>query len=513
MKTVVLLFAILLIVLGILLGPSALAYVNNQGPLPGGVTLAGMTPTGANLEEVARNLHAAFQEPVAVSYDDQLIILRPTDVDFQVDVNSMVAEAVPYGKGLGYWRPFLGEVFDRPITPVDIPVQYSYSQEKLAEWLQGVADDYDVDARPPYGVALAPGVPFTSTFMFQAGQPGLELEFNMSGERVLKALSSATDRRADLMLVEVPPPAPDIKELEKLVENRADRFPGWVSVFIKQVGGDTEAISDPEIAFAGMSTMKIPIMLELYRSVLDEPPDIETTKLLTETLGLSGNFTANLLLRLIGGGAIGNEWQGADQVTATLRNLGLKNTFMATPYDTESLPRTYSTPANSRTDVTTKPDEHMQTTAKDLALILEWIVECSEGRGTLLAAYPDQITPAECQEMLGWVELNRKHILLETGVPEGTRYAHKHGFVDDSHGDVGVFWGPAGPYIVSVFIYKPGWIEWDLSSSLMADISKASWDYFTLVANGGEPPSVETPVESAPEETSVPTPVPGDSGG
>lgn len=95
----------------------------------------------------------------------------------------MVAEAVPYGKGLGYWRPLPGRGFDRPITPVDIPVQYSYSQEKLAEWLQGVADDYDVDARPPYGVALAPGVPFTSTFMFQAGQPGLELEFNMSGEQ------------------------------------------------------------------------------------------------------------------------------------------------------------------------------------------------------------------------------------------------------------------------------------------------------------------------------------------
>ncbi|MCB9141639.1 MAG: serine hydrolase [Anaerolineales bacterium] len=498
MKRVFLLLVIALVILAVLLGPSALAYVNTQGPLPGGVTLSGMTPTGADLEEVARNLHAAFQEPVAVNYDDQRIILRPDDVDFEVDVNAMVAEAVPYGEGLGYWRPFLGEVFDRPVTPVDIPLKYSYSQEKLAGWLQSVADEYDKEARPPYGVALAPGVPFTSTFMFQAGQPGLELEFNMSGERVLQALSSPTDRRADLMLVEVPPPDPDIKELQKLVEARADRFPGWVSVFIQQVGADTEAISDPEIAFAGMSTMKIPIMLELYRSVLDEPPDVETTKLLTETLGLSGNFTANLLLRLIGGGAVGSEWQGVEKVTATLRELGLKNTFMATPYDTESLPRTYSTPANSRTDVSTNPDTHMQTTAKDLALILEWIVECSEGRGTLLAAYPGQITPEECQEMLGFIELNRKHILLEPGVPEDTRYAHKHGFVDDSHGDVGVFWGPAGPYIVSVFLYKPGWVEWPLSSSLMADISKASWDYFTLVANGGQPPTVDTPLEAEP---------------
>lgn len=494
MRRVVLLLVIALVILAILLGPSALAYVNSQGPLPGGVALAGMPPTGETLEDVARNLHAAFQEPVAVSYDDQRIILRPADVDFQVDVNAMVAEAVPYGQGLGFWRPFLGEVFDRPVAPVDIPLKYSYSQEKLAGWLMDVAEEHDKAARPPYGVSLAPGVPFTTTFMFQAGQPGLELEFNMSGERVLRALTSSTDRRADLVLVEVPPPAPDIKELEKLIENRADRFPGWVSVFIKQVGGDTEAISDPEIAFAGMSTMKIPIMLELYRSVLDEPPGIETTKLLTETMGLSGNFTANLLLRLIGGGAIGNEWQGADRVTATLHDLGLRNSFMATPYDTERLPRTYSTPANSRTDVTTSPDQHMQSTAKDLALALEWIVECSEGRGTLLAAYPGQMTKEECAQMLQFMELNRKNILLETGVPEGTRYAHKHGFVDDSHSDVGVFWGPAGPYIVSVFIYKPGWIEWELSSSLMADISKASWDYFTLVANGGEPPTVETPV-------------------
>ncbi len=132
MKTVILLLAILLIVLAILLGPSALAYVNSQGPLPGGVTLAGMTPTGANLEEVARNLHAAFQEPVAVNYDERLIILRPADVDFQVDVNAMVADAVPYGSGLGYWRPFLGQVFDRPTAPVEGPQERTNEPNRLA---------------------------------------------------------------------------------------------------------------------------------------------------------------------------------------------------------------------------------------------------------------------------------------------------------------------------------------------------------------------------------------------
>jgi beta-lactamase class A len=316
---------------------------------------------------------------------------------------------------------------------------------------------------------------------------------------LLAALESPAQRETNLVLVEVPAPPPTIGELEKLLQTRADRFPGLVSIFVRQVGGQEEVSIDPDIAFAGMSTMKIPIMAELYRSVLDDPPGVETTKLLTSTMGLSGNFTANLLLRLIGGGEIGAEWAGADRVTATLRSLGLENSFMATPYDQEALPKTYRTPANSRTDANTLPDQHMQTTAKDTALLLEWIVQCSQGGGTLLALYPDQLSPDECQQILDYMDLNKKGILLETGLPPDVHMVHKHGFVEDSHSDAAVVWSPAGPYVVSVFIYKYGWVEWDLSSSLMADVSKAAWDYFTLVANGGAPPTVDETAQDAEE--------------
>ncbi|MER2598758.1 MAG: serine hydrolase [Caldilineales bacterium] len=492
MRTLILFLLIVLAIGAVLLGPSAYGFYHSQGPLPGGITLGGMTPQGDTLDEVARNLYNTFQQPVALSYDQERVILRPADVDYQVDVNAMVAEAVPYGKGLRFWRPFLGEVFERPVQPVDIPLKAAFDQQKLATWLDQVAAEYDSAARPPYGVALAPGTPFTSTFMFQAGQPGLELERDLSAQRMVEALASPVTRQADLVLVEIPPPPPSIKELEKLLLTRSDRFPGIVSLFVRQVGSEEEAVIDPDIAFAGMSTMKIPIVMELYRTVIDGQPDIETTKLLTETLGLSGNFTANLLLRQIGGGQIGNEWQGAAQVTATLQGLGLKNTFMATPYDTQALPHSYTTPANSDKTWDTDPDSHMQTTPKDIGLILEWIVQCSEGGGTLLAAFPGQLTPDECSQILDFVALNRKHILLETGVPPDTRYVHKHGFVDDSHGDVAAFWGPSGPYVVSLFIYMPGWMDWNISSSMMADVSKAAWDYSTLVANGGQPPLVNS---------------------
>lgn len=497
MRTFLLILLMLLLAAAVLLGPSAYTYYSSQGPLPGGVTLGGMKPSGDTLEAIARNLHEALQQPVAVYFDDERIILQPSEVDFQVDVNAMIAQAVPLGQGLGFWRPFLGDVFDRPADPVDIPLKYTLNEQKLEAWFADVAKRYDQPARPPYGVALAPGAPFTSTFMFQAGQPGLQLEPNLSLPGLLQALTSADQREAHLVLVEIPPPPPTIAELEKLLRNRAERFPGLVSVFIHQVGGSEEVTIDPEIAFAGMSTMKIPIMVELFR-MLDEPPGVETTKLLTETLGLSGNFTANLLLRKVGGGEIGDEWIGAERVTQMMQSLGLRNSFMASPYDKEALPRTFSTPANIRTDVTTAPDQHMQTTAKDVALLMEWIVQCSEGGGTLLAAFPDELTGQECQQMLDFIALNKKGILLETGLPADARMVHKHGFVEDSHGDVAAVWSPAGPYVVSLYIYKYGWVEWDLSSSIMADVSKAAWDYFTLLANGGEPPTVARPPGAAP---------------
>jgi len=512
MRNLLILLLILLILLAALLGPNAYAFYTSQGPLPGGVTLGGVQPNGATLEEVARNFEAALQQPVAVYFDDQRIILRPGDIGFQVDLNAMMVEAIPQGQGVGFWRPFLGQVLDRPVEPIDIPVKYTLDDARLADWFYQVSQEYNQPARPPFGVALTAGTPYTSTFMFQAGKPGLEIEPNLSLPNVLAALTSPTQREAHLVLVEVPPPPPTMSELERLLRLRAEQFPGIVSIFVRQVGGAEEVAIDPEIAFAGMSTMKIPIITELYRSVLTEGPGIETTKLLTSTMGLSGNFTANLLLRLIGGGEIGAEWAGADKVTATLWDLGLRNSFMATPYDKEALPKTYSTPANSRSDITTVPDQHMQTTAKDTALLLEWIVQCGEGGGTLLAAYPDQLTPDECAQMLEFMALNKKDILLETGLPPGVRFVHKHGFVEDSHSDAMVVWSPAGPYVVSVFIYKYGWVEWPLSSSLMADVSKAVWDYFALVANGGEPPKVEAPAldETAPTpEPAAPVEPPG----
>jgi beta-lactamase class A len=265
---------------------------------------------------------------------------------------------------------------------------------------------------------------------------------------------------------------------------RLKQFPGIASVFLHHVPTGEEIAINADVAYAGMSTMKILILNELYRK-LDEPPGIETTKLITETMSQSGNFTANLLLRIIGDG---DSDAGVQRLNQSLRELGLKNSFMATPYDRKYVtPPRVTTEANSRHDLNTNPDPYIQTTPRDIALGLEMLVSCSQGGGTLLAAYGDRYTPAECQQGLDFIALNEVKALLAEGVPEGTKVIHKHGYAADTHGDVAAIWGPDGPYVLSVFLYRPPWLEWDLSRATMRDVSQAVWNYFSTVSEGEAP--------------------------
>jgi beta-lactamase class A len=194
---------------------------------------------------------------------------------------------------------------------------------------------------------------------------------------------------------------------------------------------------------------------------------------------------------------------GVQILNESLRKLGLRNTFMATPYDREykSPPRVV-TEANSRTDLTTEPDPYMQTTPRDMGAMLAMLVECSEGKGALLAAYPDQYRPEECQEALDFMALNEVSELLVGGLPEGAKAVHKHGYVPDTHGDVAAIWGPQGPYVLSVFLYSPGWLMWDLSNPTMQDLSRATWQYFAEA--GADTWQAEPP--PSPEPTSYSSP-------
>jgi len=232
---------------------------------------------------------------------------------------------------------------------------------------------------------------------------------------------------------------------------------------------------------SGMSIVKVPIVLEAIRT-LEGNLTAEHSKLISETLVVqSGNFSANLLLDVVAGED--DAYLGSDLVTQSMQSLGLENTFIAVPYEEQPRPgkATYETVANSREELSTDPDPAMQTTAEDIGTLLAMIYYCAQqDGGPLKAVYGEQIGQEHCQELVEVMKLNRIGSLIEEGVPTDTPVAHKHGWISDTHGDAGIVYSPGGDYVLVTYMYKPDWLEWEISSPLLADISRATYNYFNF---------------------------------
>jgi len=109
------------------------------------------------------------------------------------------------------------------------------------------------------------------------------------------------------------------------------------------------------------------------------------------------------------------------------------------------------------------------------------IYYCAEtGGGTLIAAFNNEITQEECQLLIDIMSQNFIGSLIEEGVPNETSVAHKHGWISDTHGDAGVVYTPNGDYVIVMFLHQTEWLEWAESSPLMADISRATYNYFNF---------------------------------
>jgi beta-lactamase class A len=471
MRAVLFTVLVLLIIGGSLLLPSVLQFQVSMGAVPPGVRLAGTSFDGASATTVASRLDATFSEPVALYYAGQRLILRPQMIGFTVDVPTMLAEANAHSGFPRLALVYLGDLIGRPVHPVEVPLRYRLNRDALDNWLSDVANRYDRTPAPPR--------PDLERLTIQMGEPGLKLDLQASRDRAIAALTNPKARSADLAVREDAPSQPDIQALDDLLRARIEQFPGVASLFLHDTNTGQEISINEEVAFSAMSTMKIAILEEVYRN-LDGPPDAQASRWISETMASSDNSSADALLGVIGHGSQDN---GLRTLNASLRTLGLKNTFMSASYLAQPAdPKEVATPANSRQDVTTHPDSQIQTTAKDMGLLLEMLVECSRGGGALLAAYSDQLSQSKCQQALDDIAGNQVHELITKGIPAGTRAIHKQGYSDAAHGDVAAVWGPAGPYVLSIYLYNTPWLEWSESSKTMEDLSQAVWNYYAAIS-------------------------------
>ncbi len=233
-------------------------------------------------------------------------------------------------------------------------------------------------------------------------------------------------------------------------------------------------------AFSGTSVAKIAV-LAAYYDLVNIPPDDATAVTIASSMICSENVNTNRILARIGDG---DPWLGARRTTEFLDRIGLSHTFIFTPYAPD--PFVTPQPAQTRrTDIdqsTARPDPFYQTTAADMGALLDAMYQCGYGdpaQSVLLTrAGEGRFTPDECRHMLNIMRHNRIGNFIESGTPAEVIVSHKHGWIDDTHGDAAVVFSPGGDYILVFMLHSPGWLAFPDSELVIEESSREVYNYF-----------------------------------
>ena len=278
--------------------------------------------------------------------------------------------------------------------------------------------------------------------------------------------------------------AQPVDSLREKIEARVARVPGAEAAvaYVDLQTGDTLFLN-ADTAFHAASTMKVPVMIELFRSAeagriamaqgillvnqfasivdgsrysLDPAEDGDTTlyrrlgrrvpvdTLLRLMITRSSNLATNTLIALV----------GATEVTNAMRDLGARRIQVLRGVEDG---KAYERGLNNTT------------TARDLAVILRAI---EEGRG---------ISAANRQQMIDILlaqEFNQK---IPAGVPRGTRVAHKTGEITAHSHDAAIVYPPnRRPYVLVVL--TRGVSSATVLDRLIADLSALVYAHSTASA-------------------------------
>jgi beta-lactamase class A len=461
---------------------------------PIGLTIGGIPVGGLDRQGAADRLAQAYTSlPVELHYgigeEEAVILLDPRRVGFELDTDRMLAAAELERTRQPFWQAFWNYLWGRSGVQVNVPLSWKYSEDRLRQFLVD-----EVSAR--YDHSPLPAMPVVGTVNFKAGTPGTALDVDAAIPLIRSALQSSDRRAVALPLKTTRPSRPPFQNLEVLLRQtiRLAGFDGLIGLYMAdlQSGQEIHFMSNagqdvsrpPEVAFTASSTIKIPIMISAYRRLGSEP-DSEVAKNLEDMIARSINEASDWVME-----TVIDPTHGPLKVTEDMQLLGFESTFLAGFFAPGSpLLFQYQTPANSRPDITTDPDPYSQTTPAEVGMLLMDIYQCAQnGGGSLAAAFPGEITQSECQLMIDTLVKDHMGQLIQGGVPDGTRVAHKHGWVTDAFyvihdmSDAAIVFTPGGNYVLVVFLYHPTQLVFEPNDTLIRDISRAVYNFYNLPA-------------------------------
>ena len=464
-----------------------IAFSRAQSRYSEQMVIAGVPVGGLNRQEVAQRLLEVYSSPIEMLYESSVIHFNPTLVDFQLNLESMLAAADLQRTSESFWVNYWSYLWGSRISSQPVPLDADYSQDLLQTYLiEEISSRYD---SPP-----SPAIPIPGSLDFALGAPGTTIDIDEAVFDIGNALHSPTNRSVSLPIQETRATRPSLHNLQILLQQTLDLagYDGLAGFYLLDLQTAQELhflyqqgeniSTDPDLAFTAASIIKIPIMVSALARLGDDI-DEEALNLLTNMITLSGNDPSDWLME-----QYIDPFRGPLVVTSDMQALGLENTFLAGHFRLGSpLLQRFTTPANSRPDINTDPDTYNQTTLTDIGMLLADIYQCAETGGSALrAVFPNGITQQECQLMIDLLVDNLVPYLITAGLPEGTRIAHKHGWIQDFNGiittigDAGIVFTPSGDYVLVIFFYHPVQLVWEPIKAVIADLSEAVYNYYNL---------------------------------
>ena len=160
--------------------------------------------------------------------------------------------------------------------------------------------------------------------------------------------------------------------------------------------------------------------------------------------------------------------------------------FIIAPFKVpDATPVPVRAPTTNADQIRALPDYSNQLTVDNMGWLLASIYQCANtGDGALMTKLPGQFTGQKCRQMLNIMSDNNldEPLMMSAGVPPNTRVAHKHGYIDDTHGNAGIVFSPGGDYVLVVAMHGPVWLEATNTFPLISDLSRTVYNYLNPTA-------------------------------
>ncbi len=460
-------------------------YRQVQTTYPPASIIAGLPMGGLTSDQTIRRLNQAYSVPVEFQYAGAVIQARPAQLGFELDLEAMLAEATQQQTRQPLMDAFWDYLWDRQPPAVMVPLLFSENTDQIRAFLKN-------EIAPRYDLPISAALPVPGTTTFKPGSAGTQLDIDPAIPLVEQALQSLTARTVTLTAHSLTPPGPSPQNLEILLKQIIDLsgFGGITELYLTDMKTNLEIhfayqqgkTLSPGIAFTAASTIKIAIMISIFRH-LPEPTPQKVLDDLAKMIEVSENDPADLVMQ-----QVIDKNTGPLEVTKDIQALGLKNTFLAGYfYRGAPLLKKFATPANQRKDYFTDPDPYNQTSPADMGQLLKGIYQCAENGGGLFAqVFPGQISQDECKQMITLLLGNHMPTLIAAGPPDGTKVAHKHGWIEELDGvvhtysDADLIFTPGSDYVLTAYMWDKKQILFDPTNQLMSDLSLAVYNYFNL---------------------------------